>query len=778
MDVQRFLDRVRRQRWYQGQIVDDRSLLQRAAVQRQPRHDLHPELVQRLTDLGRWPPYAHQANAIDAAMAGENVVVATPTASGKSLCFQAPVLHDWLQNRRARALLLYPTKALAHDQLKALRELSPSGAAPKVDVYDGDTGKGEERAAVRRSVRVLLTNPDMLHMGILPNHKLWAPFFQNLRTVALDEAHYCRGVFGSHVSLVLRRLRRICARYGASPRFILCSATVGNPAELAQGLVGEPFHAVTENGAPQGEKRFLFWNPPLKQAGEHLMGNPMGPKDVPRGTAQSEAARLMAEAVLADVQAVAFVRSRRLAELVYAAARSQVKGADPRRAHLLAAYRGTYLPEDRRRVERKLKERSLLGVATTNALELGVDIGGLDATILTGYPGSVASAWQQAGRSGRRNEPSLAVLVAQDDPLDQYLMHHPEFFHGRAIEHALVAPGNPHILAPHLLCAAHEAPLTPGDQTFFGTTLQERVDELASDGKLRPHLGRWHLDPSVGYPAQFVELRSASESRYTVVDERNGAIMEKGIDEVFAFSHLHKGAIYLHHGEAYEVTDLKVKAEEALMRLADRGYYTEARSTTDIRLLEDLRSQPVSSGVAVALSRVKVTRQVVSFEKITYRDGKSLGVERLDLPAVEFETVALRFSIPKSAEGRKWDLAGGLHAVEHAAIGMLPLFALCDRADIGGVSTPLHTDTGAPAVFIYDGRPGGIGIAERGYQIIEDLWRTTLQAIEECPCKDGCPGCIQSPQCGTNNYPLDKGVAAALLRELLKKRRGLFGVLG
>ena len=763
MDVQAFLDRVRGQPWYNGQVVDDRTVPPRDAVERAPGASLHPALVQRLQDLDRWPLYSHQADAIDAALGGENVVVATPAASGKSLCFQAPALHDWLEDRGSRALFLYPTKALAQDQLKALRELGLEGVAPNLAVYDGDTPQ-DERAGIRRSAHVLLTNPDMLHAGILPNHKVWASFLQRLRTVVIDEAHAYRGVFGSHVSLLLRRLRRVCARYGASPRFILCSATIGNPEELAENLVGEPFTAVMESGAPRGQKRFLFWNPPLKDA-----------ESGAREKAYRESARLLAETARSGVRTLAFVRTRRMAELVYGAARDLVAEKEPVLAGRLAPYRGHYLAEDRRRIEEGLRDGRLLGVAATNALELGMDIGGLDATVLTGYPGSIAGAWQQAGRGGRRGEASLAVLVARDDPLDQYLMRHPEFFYGRPMEHALVAPENPYVLGPHLLCAAHEAPLTLGDQAYFGSMLRQQLDELVESGHLRAGQGRWHLDPTVDYPAQHVHLRSTSDRSYTVVQGDTGALLESGVEESAAYSSLHTGAVYLHQGEPYLVTELDLPGETAVVVPTREQYSTQSRDITDIRILNTFRRRTVSVDIRVCLGEVEVTRQVVAYRKLAHYTEANLGDELLELPAHRFRTIALWFEAPPvtvdDVLAARRDLAGGLHAAEHAAIGVLPLFALCDRADIGGVSTPLHPDTGVPTIFIYDGYPGGIGIAERGFEAVEALWRTTLQAVEECPCQEGCPGCIQSPKCGNNNHPLDKAVAAELLRGLLNLRR-------
>ena len=529
----------------------------------------------------------------------------------------------------------------------------------------------------------------MLHAGILPNHKSWAAFLQRLDTVVIDEAHTYRGVFGSHVSLLLRRLRRVCARYGAEPRFILCSATIGNPMELAENLTGEPFTAVTDSGAPLGEKRFLFWNPPLRDAVSGV-----------REKAYGESARLLAETTRAGVRTIAFVRTRRTAELVFGAARDMVAEKEPALANRLAPYRAHYMAEDRRRIEEGLREGVLLGVAATNALELGMDIGGLDATVLTGYPGSVASAWQQAGRGGRRGEASLAVLVARDDPLDQYLMRHPEFFHGRPMEHALIAPENPYVLAPHLLCAAHEFPLTLGDRAYFGDALPTQLDELVESGHLRPTRGRWHLDPTVDYPAQHVHLRSTSDRSYTVVDGGTGALLEAGVEASAAYSSLYPGAIYLHQGEPFLVTELNIAGETAVVTAAKEPYYTQSRDITDIRVLNTYRRRTVSVDVRVALGEVEVTRQVVAYRKLAHYTEANLGDEILDLPAHRFRTVALWFEAPPVTvediiEGKR-DLAGGLHAAEHAAIGVLPLFALCDRADIGGVSTPMHVDTGVP----------------------------------------------------------------------------------
>ena len=806
MDARAFLDELRRQTWYRGQLVHVESVPPREATHGELDDPLHPSLEQTLRDRGLLPLYRHQAEAINALLRGEHVAVATPAASGKSLCYHVPILQAMLEEKSSRALLLYPTKALAQDQLRTLDSLVPHKAQIRTAIYDGDTPPGD-RGGIRRSARVLLTNPDMLHVGILPNHRGWAQTLSGLRYVVLDEAHVYRGVFGSHVAGLIRRLRRLCARYGASPQFILCSATIANPGELARRLVGLPFREVTSDGSPSGGKSFAFWNPPfLDEESDRAVGSgsadrsppaetpaprepdsglPAGESARPRRTSRTgppdrrksptgEVSRLMSGLVQAEVRTMAFVRTRRMAELVYRSVRDLLRQESVALSQRVAPYRGTYLPEDRRRVEEDLRSGRLLGVVTTNALELGIDVGDLDASLLTGYPGSVASTWQQAGRSGRRGEASLAMLVARDNPLDQYLMRHPDFFFGRPHEEARIAPENPYILAPHLLCAAYESPLTPGDEALFGPSFGQRVAGLVEAGLLRQGKGRWFLDTSVDYPAQEVNLRATSGSGYALVEASTGRVLEAGIEESAAFAQLHPGAVYLHQGEPYMVTELDQATHTALVATTDANYYTQARELTDIRILNTYKERQGPGGSRVFFGEVEVTSQVVAFKKLLSSTDRNLGEELLDLPPHRFASMALWFELPEQTLERileqRRDLAGGLHAMEHAAIGVLPLFALCDRNDIGGVSTPLHPDTGRPAVFIYDGYPGGIGIAERGFEIVEELWEATLHTVAECPCRTGCPGCIQSPKCGNNNQPLDKAVAASMLRALLGRR--------
>ena len=464
-----------------------------------------------------------------------------------------------------------------------------------------------------------------------------------------------------------------------------------------------------------------------------------------------------------------FVPARRTAELVHVYVRDALRQTDPTAASRVAPYRASYLPEDRRRIEKDLFEGRLLGLTTTSAMELGVDIGDLDATVLTGYPGSIARTWQQAGRSGRRGERALTVLVAQDNPLDQYVMRHPETFFGRTPENALISPTNPYVLKPHLLCAAYEASLSPEDGKLFGVDVTSEAAELESDGFLTSANGRWHLSPDFDYPAQHINIRYTSSVFYTLVDRESGVILET-LEEWTAFTQLHPGAIYLHQGQPYLVTNLDLESQTAHVTETDVPYYTEVNDYTVTRIL-NVYKQKKAGRTTAYLGEVEVTTTVVGFRRRNQFSDEVLGTEYVDLPPRRYETTSLWFDVPGDTltkiKDEKMDLAGGLHACEHAAIGVLPLFALCDRNDIGGISTPLHPDTGQPQVFIHDGHPGGVGIAERGYEVIEDLWRATLDVIAGCLCSSGCPGCVQSPKCGNNNSPLDKGVAAMLLRSML-----------
>jgi DEAD/DEAH box helicase domain-containing protein len=685
--------------------------------------------------------------------------MATPSASGKSLVYNLAVLEAILKERASRALYLFPTKALAQDQGRALGELAQLHLLKPQDsaTFDGDTPI-PERAEIKRRARIVLTNPDMLHLGILPNHTSWPRLFRNLRYVVVDEAHAYRGVFGSHVAQVMRRLRRLCALYGSRPQFVLSSATLANPGEHARRLVGLEFEVVTDDGSPHGGKEFVFWNPPLIDEAKTA-----------RRSANTEASLLLTQLMASGTRSLAFARTRKLTELIYMYSRDRLAETDPTLARRIKPYRAGYLPQERRQIEQELFQGQLLGVVATTALELGVDIGDLEATILTGYPGSIASTWQQAGRSGRGGEGSLSFLIGLNSPLDQYLMRHPEAFFGKGFEHALINPDNPRILKPHLLCAAWEMPLKEGDEEFFGPGLREALGEMEEAGSLKDRGGRLYLSPSIGYPAQDIGIRSMAQRDYAVIDASRGSLLET-VDGATAFFHIHPGAIYLHQGEAYLIRELDISSRTAYAVLTDAHYYTQTKDLTDLRVLEVADSKGVG-GVMAYLGDVEVTTEVIGFKKKMQFTEEVIGEEALDLPPQVFPTRAFWFDLPPEMEARLTrlglDLPGGLHAAEHAAIGLLPLFALCDRNDIGGVSTPMHADTGRAQVFIYDAHPGGMGIAEKGYELIEDLWRATLALVSECPCQEGCPSCVQSPKCGNNNQPLDKKAARVILGELV-----------
>jgi len=757
MDTTAFLDHLRAHPLFEGQLAHVEHVPRRGADCWTLTNPLHPDLEARLQALHIRTLYRHQAQAVDAAASGKNVFVVTPAASGKTLCYNLPVLDVMLREKRSRALYLFPTKALAQDQRRGLLELaSPLGIG--CATFDGDTPP-EERGDIKRGARLVMTNPDMLHLGILPNHQSWSRFLRQLRYVVVDEAHVYRGVFGSHVANVLRRLRRVCTLYGATPQFICASATIANPQEHIERLVGLIFEVIDDDGSPYGGKDFVFWNPPIIDQARATRRSP-----------NSEATFLFGELVKGNLRTIAFARSRKLTELIYIYAREQLAGDRRRLAERIRPYRAGYLPEDRRQIERQLFDGELLGVVATNALELGVDIGDLDATVLTGYPGSIASTWQQAGRSGRRGERSLAFLVGLANPLDQYYMRHPEAFFGKSFEYVLINEANPYVLRSHLLCAAYEHPLDKTDEALFGEHFGSVRASLEEEELLRGRSGRWYLSPAILYPAEQVNIRSVSSERYTVVDVSQGHRELETVEAAVAFFEIHPGAIYLHQGETYLIAQLDLLSHTAYAQPVDVDYYTQTKDITNVSIVDVIERKEVG-GVGVYLGKVEVTTDVVGFKRKRQFTEEVIGEEPLDLPSQTFPTVALWFDVPDQTvfalAERGLDLAGGLHATEHAAIALLPIFALCDRNDVGGMSTALHADTGRAQVFIYDAFPGGIGIAEKGFELVEELWRATLRAISECPCESGCPSCIQSPKCGNNNEPLDKKAAELVLGALV-----------
>ncbi|HEX4904222.1 MAG TPA: DEAD/DEAH box helicase [Acidimicrobiales bacterium] len=736
--------------WGEDRLVHVEHLPARAA-----RHgELATPLPAVVADAVGVPLWTHQAAAIDAARAGRSVVVATGTASGKSLCYQLPIAEAVVDDPPGTALLLYPTKALAQDQLRSLTALGIPGLVAAT--YDGDTGI-DERSWTRRNANVLLTNPDMLHVGLLPYHERWATFLMRLRYVVVDELHVLRGIFGTHVAHLLRRLRRVCAHYGSDPTFLFGSATIGEPDRLAAALCGKDVESITDDGSPRGERLFALWNTPL-----------LDPATGARGSTNVETASVLSVLVGDDRRAIAFCRSRKGTELVAADTQRRVP---PRLRRAVRPYRGGYLAEERREIERELFAGRLRAVVATSALELGIDIGNLDACVLSGFPGTIASMWQQAGRAGRAQQQSLAVLIAGEDQLDQWLMAHPSEVFTRPPEPAVVNPTNPFVLLPHLACAAYELPLTPDDERWWGDALDDGVRELVQDEQLKVRAGRAYW-AAHGSPAHRVGLRTGSSLEYRIA--RPDGQLIGTVDESRAFEQVHPGAVYLHQGQAWKVVDLDLDDRVAYVEPSAGDEMTQTRSDTDIRILAVDRVERIGPA-QLCLGAVEVREQVVGYQRKDVQTREVLGTVDLDLPPTRLVTRAFWYEIePATLMGAgiaNGDWPGALHAAEHAAIGMLPLFTICDRWDVGGVSTALQADTGTPTIVVYDGYPGGAGIAELGFESGRLLLERTREAIEACPCAAGCPSCVQSPKCGNLNEPLDKAGAARLLRSMLSTRR-------
>lgn len=726
---------------------------------------LPPEVWERLGVEALW---SHQAEAIDLIRTGRSVAIATGTSSGKSLCFQAPIaeaVNDGIQP--STALLLFPTKALAQDQLRALTRLG----LPRLvaGTYDGDATP-EARSWVRSHANVVLTNPEMLHVGILPHHARWATFLMRLRHVVVDELHTLRGIFGSHVAHLLRRLRRLCAHYGSDPTFVFTSATIGEPERLAAELCGKPVTAVTDDGSPRGERYFVLWNP---ANGQDESVRAPGMRSRAPASANRETARLTAELVVQGRRTIAFCRSRRGTEIVAADIRRRLPAS---LADTVRSYRGGYLAAERREIEAHLFGGDLRGVVATSALELGIDVGGLDACVLDGFPGTIASMWQQAGRAGRGSGSSVTILVAGDDQLDQWLMSHPDEVFTRPPEPAVINAANPYVLLPHLACAAYELPLRPEDDRWWPDLLDDGVRQLVVGDrlKLRPRRGPGPAEPAAywagtGRPAHGVGLRSGSTDELRIA--RPDGTLVGTVEMARALQLVHPGAIYLHQGVTYRVCQLDLDDRVALVDLADGGEHTQPRTETELTILgtDDERR---TGRAGLGLGPVRVRSRVVGYRRFDTFTGEQLGQEDLDLPPSELETRAFWYVIGldaiEDAGVPAASVPGTLHAIEHAAIGIMPLFAICDRWDVGGISTPLLPETGAATIVIYDGYPGGAGIAELGFRAADRHLAATLEVIESCRCVDGCPSCVHSPKCGNGNDPLDKAGATALLRALLR----------
>ena len=717
-----------------------------------------PSVYAALVGAGVQTLWTHQREGMDLAWSGTDVVVSTGTASGKSLVYLVPSLTavvdglGALTGRGATALYLSPTKALAADQLARIESLALPGV--RATTYDGDT-PSEERRWARDYAHLILSNPDLVHHSLLPRHRHWSRFLRALRFVVIDECHTYRGVFGSHVSSVLRRLRRVCARYGSDPTFVLASATVADPAGHGSALIGRPVREITVDGSPRAEMTAALWEPETdEETGE-------------RSSATTESAGLLADLVESGSQTVAFARSRAGVEALASSARRRLE----RRGELdlaaaVAAYRGGYLPAERRELERRVRSGELRGLAATNALELGVDINGLDAVVIAGWPGRRASLWQQWGRAGRAGQPALGIFVAADDPLDAYLLRHPESVFGEPVEQTVMDPGNPRVLAPHLAAAAAELPLTEDDLTLFGPHARPVVDRLVAGGVLRRRPTGWYWARE-DRATDHVSLRGVA-SVVSIVERDTGRVVGT-IDEAGAHLQVHTGAVHVHQGETYVVVDLDLDGAVATVVRGDPGWTTMAQSVSEFRI-ERVERSTAASGAEVSYGAVRVTGQVTSFTR-RLPSGEIIGQHPLDLPPRTLRTMAVWWTQTEESLAMAGvsgpAVPGAAHAAEHAAIGMLPLMATCDRWDIGGVSTDLHPDTGAPTIMIYDGYPGGAGFAERAFDEWERWAGATLRLLLECPCPSGCPSCVQSPKCGNGNEPLDKAGAVLLLRAAL-----------
>ncbi|MBI2191815.1 MAG: DEAD/DEAH box helicase [Planctomycetes bacterium] len=767
MSVFRFLTRLQSERRRDNPIVHVENLPVREARYGELGWPLAASVQRALERLGIARLYAHQALAIDRVRGGRNTILVTGTASGKTLGYVVPILDRLASEPDARALLLYPTKALAQDQLRGLLRFHEDAEpdAFTAGTYDGDT-PADHRRTLRDRAHCILTNPDMLHRAILPNHDRWARFFGQLRFVVIDEVHTYRGIFGSHVSNVIRRLHRVCRHYGSAPAFVCCSATIANPKELAERIVHRPFECVDDDGSPRGPKRFVLWNPPFLD--EDLTQR--------RGSI-GEATRLLADFVRERIQTIAFTRTRLGSELILRYLQDELGRQAPRLARSVCAYRSGYLPEERREIERRLAEGELLGVASTNALELGIDIGGLDACLIVGYPGSIASTWQQAGRAGRGLDEAAVFLIAQNSPIDQYLMHHPGYLFGKSPEHAVVDPDNPHIAIGHLRCALAELPLGPEELDLFGPHTQAMLGILQEHGQARKSAERWR-SRGQDYPAGDVELRTATDTVYTIQDDSDGNRVIGTIDELGAYGQVHTHAVYLHGGETYFVNRLDTERKMAHVSKTNVDYYTQAVDDDKI-LIDEEEQRRQWRKTEACTGEVRVTTNWLMFKKVKFQTRESIGYEGLQLPTYTLETMALWLTTPRSAleacarHGRV--ATDGLVGIANLMVEVLPLFVLCDPSDVGAVVESANLTS--PTLFVYDKYEGGIGFAEKAFTLLEEIMQAVLRVVQECPCRTGCPSCVGSAttvatsseiEAGSRDRFPDKEAARILLHDFLE----------
>jgi len=742
MNTAQFLAHIRNRDYFDNQIVHVREMPERTPTFAEVAGGLHPAVQDALRMQGIELLYSHQAAAIDAVRRGDNVVIVTGTASGKTLCYNIPVVEALIDDPLACALYLFPTKALTQDQLRGLGKFEGQGVKFLAGAYDGDT-PANLRRKLRDGGNIILTNPDMLHTGILPQHTRWNRFFSHLKYIVIDEIHAYRGVFGSHLANVMRRLERICDHYRVTPQLVCCSATIGNPREHAEHITGRPMTLIDNDGSPRGPKQFVLWNPPpLDVAARGQADNWRVGGD--RKSPMWEAVNLLSALVQEGVQTIAFVRTRLAAELIFKNTRDRLRPVSRKLADSVHAYRGGYLPEERREIERRLVNKEILGVASTNALELGIDIGSLDACLLVGYPGQVASLWQQAGRAGRGHDEALVVLIGQNTPIDQYLMLHSDYLFAQNPEQAVVDPDNPHISVGHLKCAALELPLRDVELPRFGP-YSEVILELLEEDHLVRHIGdKWYWS-STAYPAGEVSLRNISGPVYTIQDETNGSRVIGTLDEVSALSQLHDHAVYLHGAETYFVNKLDLEQKIAFVEKQDLDYYTQSVQVSQIRI-DETEEKTSWRGADLGFGDVTVTTSIPMFKKIRFHSRDSLGFEKLELPPRELETVAFWFvpseEIGREMTRRKLVVGEALVGIANVLVEVAPFFVMCDTQDIGAVVDA--NCLGRDALFFHDRYPGGMGYAKRCLEHIEELMTTVATVIRECGCEDGCPSCVGS----------------------------------
>ncbi|MHB1001876.1 MAG: DEAD/DEAH box helicase [Armatimonadota bacterium] len=744
MDVTTFLNRLTRLEYFSKQVVHIETLPERLPVYSEVPGGLHPAVQAMLEKQGIDQLYCHQADSIRAIREGLNVVIVTGTASGKTLCYNIPVVESLIEDNMGTMLYIYPTKALAQDQLRGVGSFQDPANGIKflAGTYDGDTPQNLRRK-LRDNGSIILTNPDMLHQAILPQHARWNRFFTNLKYIVIDEVHAYRGVFGSHLANVMRRLERICKHYGSTPQFICCSATIANPQDHAERITGHPMALINNDGSPKGPKRFVFWNPPIIETaarGEENAWRVGGDRKSPVG----ETVHLMTNLMKEGIQTIAFVRTRLAAELIFKSCRDRLRPMSKKLADSVHAYRGGYLPEERRQIESKLVSKEILGVASTNALELGIDIGSLDACILVGYPGTIASLWQQAGRAGRGHEESVVFLVGQNSPIDQYLMVHHGYIFAQNPEQAVIDPDNPHITIGHLKCAIHELPLSDDDMEIFGPYAGVILELLEEDNTSKHIDNRWYWSRSE-YPATEVNLRNISGPVYTIQDESGPERVIGTMDEISALAQLHNHAVYLHGADTYFVNKLDLEQKIAHVERRDLDYYTQSVQASQIRI-DEKETEDELFGVSIGFGDVTVTTSIPMFKKIKFHSRDSLGFEKLELPPQELETVAMWFAPPqemvKEMQDRQMLMGEALIGIANVMVEIAPFFVMCDTQDIGTVVD--SSCLGRDALFLHDRYPGGMGYARRCLDRTGEMLQTIYEVIRECSCEDGCPSCVGS----------------------------------